>query len=159
MEIHHLYHKITTIVQCFVISSTNPYNFKKLYFELETSKMGSCCQPSSKMVHDVSVETEGDGSELGKVVISNEVIDGWSEYIQLFTNIGWKGNIPQTFHECKQDKQMLQIIEKFVTTKTKPSTIRTANQFMNVLNKGDNELCHIHLEYIQTNLDYQINNT
>eukprot|EP00483_Globobulimina_turgida_P002228 UN02230 len=95
----------------------------------------------------------------GKACITHEVIDRWSEYHRLFTNIGWKGHIPESFEDCKADEDLFGLVKQIIqTTKYTPSKIRTSNNLFHYLTKGDFQLCQQHLQYLQNNLyqqDYQ----
>ena len=92
----------------------------------------------------------------GKNVITHQVIDGWSEYVQLFNNIGWKGHIPQTFNDCKkpENKEIFNLVKVIITsTKYKPIKIRTTQKLIYYLNKNECKLCHQHKQYLEDNLD------
>ena len=128
--------------------------------------MGACCSP----IFDSSIEVNTEKSPLvefeckicfngttqGKVIVNESITseDGWSGYIQLLTNIGWKGEIPQTFKACTKDEILFALLSPMFA-KNNPSKIRTPEAFIEKVIGTDPKLCHSHLQYIQKNLDYK----
>ena len=80
----------------------------------------------------------------------NEAMN-WSEFRRMFSNIGWKGTIPDTLEQCESnEKTLYQLCSLMHTLKIKPSTIRNKKAFMNEMEK---EFYKDYKQYVDRNLN------